>query len=84
MTGDVLTSEMRALFRDAILEVSGKAVDDVRSEQPIAELGLDSVTVMEMVGSLEDKLQVHFSDDELTRVNTFGDLAKLVERARRA
>lgn len=69
-----------ALFVEAINQVSSKRVASVRADQSISELGLDSIAVMEMVGTLEDKLSVHFSDDELTRITTFGDLANLVDK----
>lgn len=69
-----------ALFVEAINQVSSKRVASVHAEQSISELGLDSIAVMEMVGTLEDKLSVHFSDDELTRITTFGDLANLIDK----
>lgn len=78
-----LDNELVTLFTDAINQVSAKRVATVRAEQSISELGLDSIAVMEMVGTLEDKLAMHFSDDELTRINTFADLATLVEKHRR-
>ena len=52
---------------DAIRQVAGKNVGAVRFDQKIAELGMDSVSVMEMVGTLEERLGVTFADDELTK-----------------
>jgi len=74
------SQDVYSLFADAIHEVAGKTVSGLRAEQPIAELGLDSIAVMEMVGTLEERLSLHFSDDELTKINTFGDLAALVQK----
>ena len=78
-----LDADIVTLFVEAINQVSTKRVTTVRAEQTISELGLDSIAVMEMVGTLEDKLHVHFSDDELTKITTFGDLATLVDKHRR-
>lgn len=75
-----LSQELNTLFVDAIRQVSGKNIGAVQAEQRIAELGLDSVSVMEMVGTIEERLGVQLADDELTKINTFGDLASLLEK----
>ena len=79
-----LTTELNSLFVDAIRQVSGKNIGNVTADQRIAELGLDSVSVMEMVGTIEEKLSVQLSDDELTKINTFGDLAGLLSKLKKA
>ena len=48
----------------------------------IRELGMDSVATMEMVGFLEEKLNTQFSDEVMIRIQTFGDLQTLVDRAK--
>jgi acyl carrier protein len=75
-----LSAELNTLFVDAIRQVSGKNIGSVSADQKIAELGLDSVSVMEMVGTIEERLGVQLSDDELTKINTFGDLAVLLDK----
>ncbi len=77
---NTLSQELNTLFVDAIRQVAGKNVGSVRADQKIAELGMDSVSVMEMVGTLEERLGITFADDELTKVNTFGDLAALIAK----
>ncbi|MSQ02186.1 MAG: acyl carrier protein [Myxococcales bacterium] len=49
----------------------------------IRELGMDSVATMEMVGYLEEKLDTQFSDEVMIRIQTFGDLARLVEKTKK-
>jgi acyl carrier protein len=75
-----LSQDLNSLFVDAIKQVAGKDVGTLRADQKISELGLDSVSVMEMVGTIEERLGVTFADDELTKINTFGDLAGLVSK----
>jgi acyl carrier protein len=74
--------DIYSLFADAIHEVAGKSLSDVRANQTIAEVGLDSIAVMEMVGTVEECLSLRFSDDDLMRISTFGDLAALIEKSR--
>jgi len=45
----------------------------------IAELGLDSLSTLEMVGMLERELKVFLPTDELTDIHTIGQLADLIE-----
>jgi acyl carrier protein len=45
----------------------------------IAELGMDSLSTLEMVGMLERELNVFLPTDELTDIRTIGQLADLIE-----
>ncbi|MCA1579808.1 MAG: acyl carrier protein [Acidobacteria bacterium] len=50
----------------------------LKPEDTIAELGINSIAVLEIVGYLEDKLGVRFPDDELAQLNTIGGLSDLI------
>lgn len=81
----VTDTEMLALFRDALHAVAparAEAFQDLTLETPIKELNLDSVVLMELVGEVEERVQVSFPDDELAQLSSFGDLARLVREAR--
>jgi acyl carrier protein len=80
MSVQPLEPEIAVMFAEAIKQVTSKDFGALRPELPIAELGLDSVTVIEMVGVLEDRLGVRFNDDDLSRINTFGDLRAMVKK----
>ncbi len=56
----------------------------IRPDMEIRELGLDSVATMEMVGFLEEKLETQFSDEVMIRIQTFGDLAALIDNTKQA
>lgn len=74
------------LIKAAILAVDVSKAAKVKNITPqteIRDLGLDSVATMEMVGYLEEKLDIQFADEVMVRVNTFGDLIKLVESAKK-
>ena len=40
----------------------------------VADLGIDSLGVMEVVADLEDKFKLHIPDDALREVNTVADV----------
>jgi acyl carrier protein len=45
----------------------------------VADLGIDSLGVMEVVADLEDKFKLHIPDDALREVNTVGDVCAAIE-----
>lgn len=74
---------------ETILELIRRALVDVapdRAEEfatvplgaEVAALELDSISVMEMVGVVEDELDITLPDEELGKVETLADLARLV------
>lgn len=50
----------------------------LRSDTLLEELGLGSLQSIELVMSLEDELDVAIEDDELLRLVTVGDVARLL------
>jgi acyl carrier protein len=73
--------DILALLRDALRSVApGRAerLDAATLAAPIGALGLESVTLMELVGVLEERSGVLFPDEELARVRSVGDLGTLL------
>jgi acyl carrier protein len=72
--------EIIQLFKAAVYEVDQKQLGSVTPETQIANLGLDSVATMEVIGALEEKLSVRFPDEDLATLKSVGDLTALVRR----
>lgn len=53
----------------------------IEDDKPLAELGLDSLDVVEMCMDLEDRYGFSFSPDDLGNLKTVGDLLTLIERS---
>lgn len=53
----------------------------LRPEAHIAEVGINSVQMLELVARLEERFDVTMSDDELSGVESVADLTRLVIRA---
>lgn len=68
------------LFKAAVYEVDNKTLGDVNPTTEIAQLGLDSVATMEVIGALEEKLAIRFPDEDLATLRSVGDLTALVRR----
>jgi acyl carrier protein len=72
--------EIIQLFKAAVYEVDQKKLGEVTTTTQLAQLGLDSVATMEVIGALEEKLSVRFPDEELATLKSVGDLTALVHR----
>lgn len=49
------------------------------SSHIIADLGLDSLGVMEIIGDIEEKFKLSIPDEALREVNTVADVATTIE-----
>ena len=56
----------------------GISFPNLSLETEVSSLGLDSVSVMEIVGEIEDQLKIVIPDEKLARLRTLGDIEKAV------
>ena len=50
------------------------------SMQIIADLGFNSLTLIELVNDAEDRFNVVFEDEELAKIQTVGDILGMLEQ----
>jgi len=72
--------EIIELFRAAVLEVDNKKLGELSGTTQLSTLGLDSVQTMEVIGAMEEKLNIQFPDEDLATIKSIGDLTRLVQR----
>ena len=72
--------DLLALFREIAQDVDKKNLGDVTEASVIADLGIDSLSTMQIVGELESRLDITIPDDQLVKLETVGDLLKVVAR----
>ena len=68
------------LFRDLASEIAEKDLSFVQEESVIADLGIDSLALLELVGTLERELRIRVPDEQLVGLQTVRQLLELVER----
>ena len=69
------------LIREALFEVAPKRKAEfaaISMDTRIDALQLDSIATMEMVGFIEDRQATTFEEDQLARVQTVGDLGRII------
>jgi acyl carrier protein len=73
-----------ALLQRASLAVQGRELPTLTLTTRLAEIGVDSVALLEMVGAIEDEIGLRLPDEEIARLATVNDVADLIARTRRA
>ena len=67
------------VFARTATEVAEKQFANVRESTSISELGIDSLGMLEIIGSLERELKIHIPDESLSGIQTVRDLLNAVE-----
>lgn len=68
-----------AEVRGVIQEHTETDIDLTETTELVADLGIDSLGVMEVVADIEDKFEMTIADSELREVATLGDVVKAIE-----
>jgi acyl carrier protein len=71
-------AELLQIFRSSASEIAEKDLSKVDESGTIAELGIDSLELLEVIGSLERDLDIRIPDDQLVGIQTVGQLLNLV------
>lgn len=51
---------------------------EITRETKFSALGIDSVSMMEIIGEMEDELDITISDERLAQIQTVGDVETVV------
>jgi acyl carrier protein len=68
------------MFQKTATEVVEKEFGHVQEGTVISDLGIDSLGMLEIVGSMERQLRIQIPDDQLAGLNTVRDLLEVVEK----
>lgn len=71
--------EVLAAVRSVIQEHTETTADLSEKTELVADLGIDSLGVMEVVAEIEDKFDMTIADSELREVSTLGDVVQAIE-----
>jgi acyl carrier protein len=69
-----------AMFCETASEVVEKGFQDVTDSTVISELAIDSLGMLEIIGSLERQLRIQIPDESLSGIERIGDLLDEVEK----
>ncbi len=72
--------QMLSMFRSTATEVVEKDFHHVLESTVISELAIDSLGMLEIIGSLERQMRIQIPDESLTGLTTISDLLDAVEK----
>lgn len=73
-----IEKECKEILKEYSLDRS--KVDDLKPTDEIAEtLGLDSLDLVEMVMTLEERFEVSIEEEDIPKIKTFNDLMSYIE-----
>ncbi len=72
--------ELLTMFRETATEVVEKDFHHVVEGTVISELGIDSLGMLEIIGSMERQLKIQIPDESLSGIATIADLLEVVEK----
>ncbi len=73
-------AELLEIFQKTASEVVEREFPKISENTVISELGIDSLGMLEIVGSMERQLKVTLPDETLAGIQTVKDLIELVEK----
>jgi acyl carrier protein len=73
-------TELLSIFQKTATEITEREFPSISEATVISELGIDSLGMLEIVGSMERELKVQLPDEALAGIQTVKDLLELVEK----
>ena len=58
----------------------GIAVEDLNEEMALTEIGIDSLTLMKIIMSVENTFDIHIPDEEIVELKLISDIADVTVR----
>ena len=81
MDKQMIEQEILITLTRLLAEQLGVPADNVtRSAKLVADLGADSLDIIELVMAVEEEFDVEFSDEEVERLATVADVLSLIQR----
>ena len=71
--------DLLEMFKTVAARVDKREFPHVTEASVITELGIDSLSMMQIVGEMETELGIMIPDEDLVEIITVGDLCKKVE-----
>lgn len=75
-----MAQDLLVMFKSVAARIDKRAFDHVTRDSVITELGIDSLSMMQIVGEMETELGVMIPDEDLVEIRTVGDLCGKVEQ----
>ena len=76
------TEEIRTDLAEIVNDIAGVSAEDVQLDKSfVDDLGVDSLSMVEIIYACEDKFEVSIPDEDAKNLKTVGDAVAYIERA---
>lgn len=76
----IARDELLQQFRRIASEIAERDVPLASENTRISDLGIDSLGMLEIIGSMEREFKIRIPDDQLVGIQTVGQLVDLVQK----
>jgi acyl carrier protein len=76
----MMKDQLITTFKRVASDVVERDFPNMAGETVIADLGIDSLHMLEIVGAMERELKVQIPDDQLVGLQTINDLVELLQK----
>jgi acyl carrier protein len=77
-------AELLGIFQKTATEIVEREFSNISEKTAISDLGIDSLGMLEIVGSMERELKIQLPDEALAGIQTVEDLISLVQKKQEA
>ncbi|MEM7051621.1 MAG: acyl carrier protein [Acidobacteriota bacterium] len=75
-----MNQDKKTIALQILAEISGKPVAELRPEDDlVAHLGLDSPKALQLLMTLEERLDIEISDEQAAGLNSVGEILSFLE-----
>ena len=72
-------AELEQKIEEILRQEKTLPAERINPQQPLSELGFDSLDALNLLFAIEEKFGVSIPDDQARSIRTMGDLANVVE-----
>jgi acyl carrier protein len=73
-------AELLGIFQKTTTEIVEREFTNISEKTAISDLGIDSLGMLEIVGSMERQLKIQLPDEALAGIQTVEDLINVVQK----
>lgn len=73
-------TDIEKIVREELGKIANKDISDISSEDNLVEhVGLDSLSILEVFGMMEEKFNIVLEPDKISELQTIADIVRLIE-----
>ena len=73
-------NDIEKIVREELGKITGKDLSQISKEDNLIEqIGLDSLTVLEVFGMMEEKFNIILEPEKISELKTISDIVNLIE-----